>query len=92
MGLVRLVDMLFQAAIFVIIAGVVLSMIRTALGARRLAHPVVEAIIALSEALCEPFRRMMQAVGIPTRPLDFSPMVAIFALQMIERVILGIFL
>jgi YggT family protein len=92
MALVGIVDMLFRAAIFVIMAGVVLSMIRAAIGVRWMRHPIVDGVVQLSEALCTPFRGLMEAVGIPTRPLDFSPMVAIIALQLIERLILSILL
>ena len=76
-----LVFLALKIAEWVIIGGVLLEMIASATRARWRNHPIIEAVITLERALCAPFRALMEAVGIPTRPLDFSPMVAIFAIQ-----------
>jgi uncharacterized protein YggT (Ycf19 family) len=85
-----IVQFIFSALIALISGGVILSLIRTVLRPTWGDHPAVRAVIAVSDALCAPFRRLMQHFGIPTRPLDFSPMVAVLALELLQAIVMGI--
>ena len=87
-----LINLAFQVAVYLIIGAVILSMIAQVTRARWLDSPVVRGIVGLGLALCEPFRRLMERFGIPTRPIDFSPMVAILALQVLQRLVIGLLL
>lgn len=85
-----LVFLALKIAEWVIIGGILLEMIGNATRARWRYPPIVEAVVTVERALCVPFRAMMEAVGIPTRPLDFSPMVALFAIQFGGAILLRI--
>jgi uncharacterized protein YggT (Ycf19 family) len=85
-----LVFLALKIAEWVIIGGILLEMIGNATRARWCYHPIVEAVVTVERALCAPFRVVMEAVGIPTRPLDFSPMVALFVIQFGGAILLRI--
>jgi uncharacterized protein YggT (Ycf19 family) len=82
-----LVGTIIRALIFVIIAGSLLATIK------EITHPNwgrnlwVRLLIVVAETLCRPARRLMVGVGIPTRPLDFSPMVTIIAFEVVGRLL-----
>jgi YggT family protein len=48
-------------------------------------HPVVRVTSALTEPLLAPIRRVLPAVG----GLDFSPMVLLFGIQLLRRLLFG---
>ncbi len=49
-------------------------------------HPVMKILIDLTEPIMRPIRRMMpQTMG-----FDFTPVVAIVGLQLLERIIIGL--
>ena len=79
-----LIVLLIRAAIYLIMGSVILNMIGQMLRPRWINHPLIQLVIALGVALYLPFRRLMQRLGIPTRPLDFSPMVAILSLEALQ--------
>lgn len=87
-SLIPLIDLVIRGAIYLIMGAIILSMVGQALRARWLYHPVVRGIIVLGLGLCAPFRRLMERFGIPTRPLDFSPMLAVLALQVLESLLI----
>jgi hypothetical protein len=78
---ILLICLALRAAIYVVIASGVLSMVRTFLRPRWIDHPAVRTIIALGEALCQPARSLLELLGISTRPFDFSPLVTVVVLE-----------
>ncbi len=74
----------------VVIASIILSMIAQVTHARWIHHPAVRFVVAAGDAICAPFRELMQRLGLPTAPLDFSPMVALFAIRMISGFLIRI--
>ena len=83
-SLFYLLALLCSGAAYVIVAGIILAMIRQAMRPRWMSHPVPRALIAAAEGLCAPFRRILVRVGLPVRPLDLSPMLAVFTLQAVS--------
>ena len=77
-GLVPLVNLLFTLYTFLIIGRVLLSWVRISPY-----HPVAEWIHRLTEPLLGPIRNLMP----PTGMYDFSPMIALFALMILQRVV-----
>ncbi|MEW8958299.1 hypothetical protein MHOCP_08670 [Moorella humiferrea] len=49
-------------------------------------HPVMRFIYEVTEPVLAPFRRLMPRTGIP---LDFSPILAVLVLQLIERLLIS---
>ncbi len=88
--LLSLLELVIRGAIYVIIAGVILSMIRQATYARSLYNPVVDLLIGVSDTLCRPFRRMLDRSRVRTGPFDFSPMLAIVSLEILLRILASI--
>jgi uncharacterized protein YggT (Ycf19 family) len=86
-----LVGLIVRALIFIIIAGSVLAMIK------EVTHPNwgrnlwVRMLIVIAEGMCKPIKRLMIGVGIPTRPLDFSPAITIVILEVLGRVLNWVF-
>lgn len=72
--------MLFDVYSLIILASVVLSWIQLPPD-----NPIVRITSALTEPLLAPIRRMLPATG----GFDFSPLVLLFALNLLRRVLLG---
>jgi uncharacterized protein YggT (Ycf19 family) len=79
--LASLVSLAFDAIELVIFAGVILSMIAQATRARWTRHPSVRGLVLAARGLCAPARMVMKRLGLPVSPLDFSPVVTVFALR-----------
>ena len=91
MGLLaQLLNFALGALSMTVVVGIVLAMIRQAFHPRWADTHFVRALILAAEAICLPMRRLMERLGVPTRPLDFSPMATVFAIQMAQRLIGGI--
>jgi YggT family protein len=97
MGIIDLVQLVFGALNFIILAGIVLSWIR--IGTRDaswLYHPVILFIWNLSNRILRPFRplydALLRALNIRPGPLDFSPILAVVCLNLLERVIISVLL
>jgi len=73
---------------YAVIAGVLLSMVRQVSRPGWMYHPVVNRLISFTDALCSPIRRLMERYGVPTRPLDFSPMVVVLLIQLLAGLVL----
>jgi uncharacterized protein YggT (Ycf19 family) len=87
-GFTALVNLIFGMLLMIVLAGVVLSWVE--LGLRRaswLYSPPINFIRELSFQIIRPFRNLMDRLGIPTRPLDFSPVIAMVAIQLIQQVV-----
>lgn len=85
-----LINLVFQAATYLIFGSVILSVVGHTTRGRWLYHPAVQLIIRGGDALCRPFRELMRRSGVNTGPLDFSPMIAVMALHLAQRLLLGL--
>ncbi|HID90319.1 MAG TPA: YggT family protein [Anaerolineales bacterium] len=81
--LYRLVRLLFDLYTLALIARIVLPMLGMSY-----AHPVMRFLWSITEPLLAPIRRHLPIVG----PFDFSPMVLILILWLVEQVILWVIL
>ena len=79
MGIVGLVQLLFDLYVLVLLARVLLSWVQ--IDPR---NPIVNLINQLTEPLLAPIRRMLPQTG----ALDFSPMVAFVVVLIAEQVVL----
>lgn len=86
-----LISLAIQAAKYLIIGSVVLTLIGQVLRPRWINHPVVQFVIGLGYALYAPIRQLMRLLGIPVRPIDFSPLVTILLLDFLNWLIFLIF-
>jgi uncharacterized protein YggT (Ycf19 family) len=84
-----LANLLFEAAELVIFAGVILTMIAQLSRARWTKHPLVRGLILVTRALCAPARMLLKRLGLPLAPLDFSPIVTVLALRLIQWLVVG---
>lgn len=81
------VNLAFNAVELLIVAGVILYMIAQVTRARWTRHVAVRALILTASALCAPVRQLMKAFRIPTAPLDFSPLITIIGLRVLQSVV-----
>lgn len=84
-----LANLAFDALELVIFAGVVLAMISQVTRAPWTRHPIARALILAARTLCGPARMLMKRLGVPTAPLDFSPVVTVFALRFLQMLVVG---
>jgi YggT family protein len=80
---VQLIRTLFTLYTLALIARTLLPVLRLSY-----AHPVMRFLYSITEPLLAPIRRRLPPVGM----LDFSPMVLIFILWIVEQVLLWVFL
>ena len=73
----RIISILFQVITWLVIVKVVLSYFMSPY------HPIREAIDQVVEPLLQPIRRILPQTGM----IDFSPLVLIILLQVLERVL-----
>jgi hypothetical protein len=78
-----LICLALRAAIYLVIASGILSMVRAFLRPRWIDHAAVRTIITLGEALCQPARSLLELLGISTRPFDFSPVLTVVVLEIV---------
>jgi YggT family protein len=79
----RLIRLLFDLYTLALIARIVLPLLGMSY-----AHPVMRFLWNITEPLLAPIRRQIPMVG----PFDFSPMVLILILWLVEQVILWVIL
>lgn len=91
--LANLIQLFFSALELIVIAGVILSWVDVGLrGASWLYSPPINLVRELSFQIIRPFRNFLERVGIRTGMLDFSPVLAIFAIMFLERIVLRVLL
>lgn len=76
MGLLRLVDLIFQLLGWFILARVLMSYLRP-----DPYHPVVKLVIRVTDPILLPFQRIIP----PIQQFDFSPLVAYMVLEYVIR-------
>ena len=87
MGLLFLIPLAIRIVSYLVIAGVVLSMIGQVSRASWVYSPFFWGIIQFERRICEPVRRQLERWGLPSRPLDWSPMIVVFGLNILERLV-----
>jgi YggT family protein len=91
MSILGLIDLFFRALLLIVFAGVVLSWVEVGMrGARWLYHPAINLIRELSFQITRPFRNFMDRIGLRTGIIDFSPAIAMVAIILAERIVIGI--
>ncbi|MBE3584798.1 MAG: YggT family protein [Thermoanaerobacter sp.] len=81
MSLERIINVAFQVYTWLIFLRIVLSFIR-----HNPYHPLIRFIYEITEPVLGFFRRFIPPVGM----LDFSPLVAFFALELLRQIILNL--
>ncbi|MCS5694702.1 YggT family protein [Desulfofundulus thermocisternus] len=81
MSLERIINVAFQVYTWLIFIRIVLSFIR-----HNPYHPLIRFIYEITEPVLGFFRRFIPPVGM----LDFSPLVAFFALELLRQIILNL--
>lgn len=79
---IQIVDFLFQALGWLIIARIVLSWFP--MDPR---HPVIRFIEGVTEPVLAPFRRLIPPVGGPGMRLDLSPIAALLVVELVGRIV-----
>ncbi len=79
---IQIINILSQLITLLVIAHVILSYFMSPY------HPVRQAVDGVVEPLLAPIRRIMPSTGM----LDFSPMVLIIVVQLVARLLIGIFI
>ena len=93
MGVIALVQLAFQLLSYLIIGGVILSMVRIAIrGAGWLYSPAVSWIIEMTDRILRPFRKLIERLfpAARTLPIDFSPLVALLTLNLLNQLIINL--
>jgi YggT family protein len=91
MGLLDLINFIFSAIYMIIFAGVILSWVEV--GVQRAAwlySPPINIIRELSFQIIRPFRNFLERIGLRTGPIDFSPIIAILAIQLFQRILISL--
>ncbi|SHF23824.1 YggT family protein [Desulfofundulus australicus DSM 11792] len=81
MSLERIINVAFQVYTWLIFIRIILSFIR-----HNPYHPLIRFIYEITEPVLGFFRRFIPPVGM----LDFSPLVAFFALELLRQIILNL--
>jgi uncharacterized protein YggT (Ycf19 family) len=84
-----LVSLVFRAVELVIVAGVVLMMVTQVVRGPWTRHPLTKGLMLAARLFCAPARQMMKRLGIPVAPLDFSPLVTLLVLQVVQWFVVG---
>lgn len=84
-----IVKLAFEAVVTLIIAGIVLAMICQLSRAKWTRHLALRAVMAASYFLCTPVRQLMKSLGIPVAPVDFSPLLTVLALRLLQSLMVG---
>jgi YggT family protein len=77
--IVQVVDIIFEVLVWMIIARCVLSFVR-----HDPRQPVIRFIYDVTEPVMGPFRRIIPSTG----GLDFSPIIAVLAVEFVRRIVL----
>jgi uncharacterized protein YggT (Ycf19 family) len=84
-----LVNLAFQGLELVIVAGVILLMITQVARGPWTRHPLVKGLMLAARLCCAPVRRVMKGLGIPVAPLDFSPLLTLLLLRVVQWFVVG---
>jgi YggT family protein len=85
-SLASIVSLLFQVYSFLILIRVLLSWVNTNPYQPRIDHPLVRVLYQVTDPVLKPLQRVIPPIG---GTLDISPIVALFALEIARRVVVG---
>jgi YggT family protein len=86
--LANLIHLIFYAMYLIVIAGVLLSWVEVGFrGASWLYSPPINLVRELSFQIIRPFRNFLERVGLRTGPIDFSPILAILAINLLGQLV-----
>jgi len=83
MGLISLVDLLFDLLSWLIIGRCILSFIQ-----HDPYHPVIQWVYRITDPVLKPFRQLIPATG----GIDFSPLVALLVIMLVNSLVVRILL
>ena len=83
MGLISLVDLLFDLLSWLIIGRCILSFIQ-----HDPYHPVIQWVYRITDPVLKPFRQLIPA----TSGIDFSPLVALLVIMLVNSLVVRILL
>jgi len=86
-GLIHYAFLFVQAIIFV---HVILSWVICVQRPRWIYHPVIQWVENTAFQILRPFRQLMSSLGLGRMPIDFTPILALFAFQFIASILSGI--
>jgi uncharacterized protein YggT (Ycf19 family) len=81
---------IFEILFWIIIADCILSYIIPVQRPRWGYHPVVRLIREISFQVCRPFRLLLERLGVRTGPIDFSPLLACFAIRILGGFVINL--
>lgn len=87
--LARILSWVFSAYEFLILIRVLLSWINTDPYRPTISHPLIRLLHQVTDPVLAPLRRLIPPVG---GTVDISPVVALFALEILRRVITSVLL
>jgi YggT family protein len=79
--IIQIVETAFTVLVWLIIGRCILSFIR-----HDPYHPIIKFIYEVTEPVMSPFRRLLPPAG----GLDFSPMLAVFAVYLVQSIVIKI--
>jgi YggT family protein len=85
-----LIQLVFTILSWIIIADVILSYVLAVQRPRWAYHPIVRLVQEIAFQVVRPFRLLLDRIGLKTGPIDFSPMVALLGLNLIEFILIRI--
>jgi YggT family protein len=83
-NVVRSVDMFLNLLVWLIIARSLISIV-----IRDYGNPLVRVLYEITEPILMPFRKIMEKLNVNTGMIDFSPFLAIIAINIARRLIWG---
>ena len=90
--MISLIQLLFTILSWIIIADVILSYILAVQRPRWAYNPIVRLVQEIAFQVVRPFRLLLDRIGLKTGPIDFSPLVALLGLNVIEFFLIRILL
>jgi len=72
---------------YMVLAGSALAFLGQFIRPGWMDHPIALALVAVSEALVRPVRYLMEGFGVPTKPLDFSPVVTVLFFELLQFIL-----
>ena len=88
--MIALIHYLFEILFWIIFIDIILSWVIAIQRPRWAYHPIVQLIHEISSRILRPFRRFMDRIGLRTGPIDFSPILAMLALRLVEMILIRI--